>query len=258
MIDQTQSDAESAGGETATQPADPIEAKARELGWRPQSEYSGDPEDWLNPKEFLGRKPLHDKLKAQGKEIKAMRADFQKVAKGMAHMQAHAYQQALADLKAQRKAAMDAGDDDAVEQIDDAVTRTRHAKNQAEAAAKNTDSVVPPEVANWATKNPWFTQDAELRADAELYFRNYMHANPDAELDDALKYAERRTKAANPDKFKISTPKPSPVEGGRSPSGGTGGGKSYADMPKDARDACDVMVRKGLVSRENYVKGFFG
>ena len=51
---------------------DPYEDKARATGWRPLEEFEGDPETWVDAKEFLGRAPLFDKIKHQTKKQKEL------------------------------------------------------------------------------------------------------------------------------------------------------------------------------------------
>jgi hypothetical protein len=36
------------------------------------------------------------------------------------------------------------------------------------------------------------------------------------------------------------------------------GGKSYAALPDDAKKACDRFVKQGLMTKEQYIKDYFG
>ena len=49
--------------------------------------------------------------------------------------------------------------------------------------------------------------------------------------------------------------KPNRVEGGGTPSGRSGK-KGYADLPPEAKAACDRFVKQGLMTKEEYVKDF--
>ena len=59
--------------------------------------------------------------------------------------------------------------------------------------------------------------------------------------------------------FKKSTPsaRPSPVDVS-TPSRGSTSKKSYADLPAEAKQACDKFVKQGLLSKDQYVKDYFG
>ena len=51
--------------------------------------------------------------------------------------------------------------------------------------------------------------------------------------------------------------RPSPVDVS-TPSRGSTSKKSYADLPAEAKQACDKFVKQGLLSKDQYVKDYFG
>ena len=52
---------------------DLFESEARESGWVPKEEFTGDPKTWVDAAEFVRRGPLFKKIDTQSREIKAMR-----------------------------------------------------------------------------------------------------------------------------------------------------------------------------------------
>ena len=68
-----------------------------------------------------------------------------------------------------------------------------------------------------------------------------------------------RVKRMYPEKFNnVNRTKPSPVEG-NSPAGvGKKGGKSFNDLPAEAKEACLKFEKTKLLTREQYVKEYFG
>jgi hypothetical protein len=43
-------------------PTEEVAAKAARHGWKPLEEYEGDPDTWVDAKEFLGRAPLFERI----------------------------------------------------------------------------------------------------------------------------------------------------------------------------------------------------
>ena len=54
-------------------PSDPFVERALELGWRPQEEWTGPEEEFIDAKEFVRRQPLFEKIEAQSREIRAVK-----------------------------------------------------------------------------------------------------------------------------------------------------------------------------------------
>ena len=68
----------------------------------------------------------------------------------------------------------------------------------------------------------------------------------------------KRVKKLYPEKFMNSNRnRPSPVEGTTAPKS-TKMGKSFNDLPPEAKDACMKFEKQGLVTREQYLKEYFG
>ncbi len=51
--------------------------------------------------------------------------------------------------------------------------------------------------------------------------------------------------------------RPSPVEGATSAGGKQKKGKSYDDLPPEAKSTCDRYVEQGLMKKDEYVKEYF-
>src|SRR5690554_7872209 len=108
-----------------THEIDPVESKAREMGWRPKEEYDGDPETWVDAKEYVGRKPLYDEIHKTRKQVKKLERLQNEITQYVKKVEEVAYKKALADLKAQRKEAIAEADPDKVEEIGRASCRER-------------------------------------------------------------------------------------------------------------------------------------
>lgn len=235
-----------------------IEDRALTMGWTPKAQFKGDPDKWVDAETFVKRgEEFLPFLKANNKRLEK---ELEKVQKTLAKFQDHhtktearAYERAMKDLKSELAAATAAGDADAVEKIADDI-----ADLKADVTGKPADSVKHDNdvVETWVAQNEWYrTNDVMAAAAATIAAK----LESQGVTDTAKQLAEvtRQIKAEFPHKF--TNPRraePGAVEGGGSPP--RKAGKSYADLPPDAKKMCDDFVRdiKGF-TREQYVKDFF-
>lgn len=251
-----------------------VEQAAREMGWRPKEEFRGDSSKWVDAETFVSRgenfipilRADREKLRGEVAETKAALSETQKALKASqeaieALQQYHAedtarqVEKAKKDLVKQLKQARDDGDVEAEVEIQDELTRIRTAQATAPAPAPKPPATpaapaapvapaVDPEQAAWLEENTWFKTSPRLRGLAMGVAEELRAKQPglkgkafyeaiDVEMAEYLEPPARGT-----DK----------VQGGRGPSGGGGGSggrkKTYADLPAEAKAACDGYASK--------------
>ena len=151
------------GSLNPTQHAEIIETKAREKGWSPSEQWRGQPEAWVDAREFLGRQKLFDKIHDLQdrlyKQSESSKKDMQVISKHFVQMQEVAYQKAKRELEAQRKFAISEKDVDSVVAIEEEM-KTLDKEHQevvktAEAAQKqnSTSNVESPAFVAWKEAN---------------------------------------------------------------------------------------------------------
>lgn len=258
----------SAGDEAASAAADAVEAEAAKMGWTPKDQFKGDPAKWRPADEFVERGKnmlpiVQATVKRQATQIEELTRTVQDFASHMSKTEQRAYDRALTDLKSQRAAAVAAGDGETFAQIDDAIVDLRkeaEAKAVKAAPAKAGDDPVYEE---WEGRNTWL-KDPKMSAfgtAAANYLRSTGETSQGAEF---LELVTKEVKARFPDKFTNPRREAAPAVEGAAPAARKGG-KSYSDMPADARAACDRMAKNGYGSdakamgefKASYVKQYF-
>lgn len=238
------------------QPAD-VEARARDMGWKGKEEFKGDEKDFIDASEFVRRSeeilPIMRAHNAKlEKDLKRVTKTLEKFAEHHSKTEARAYARALSDLEARQAEAVEANDVVAVRQITKEITDLEKDAAKANGDAENSDADAFEE---WASKNTWFATDELLRdyaiGVAEKIKNDFK--DPVKQRDEV----SRRVKAAFPEKF--TNPRraqAAAVEGAGS--GAKTTGKSFADLPADAKAMCQSFERdiKGF-KRETYVKDYF-
>jgi hypothetical protein len=247
-----------------------LETRARAMGWTSKDEFKGDPAKWRDAGEFVERgENLLPLVKAQNKRLEREVAELKQTTKEFAeHLsktEQRAYDRAIADLKQQRKEALAAGDGDAFEKADEQIDKLQRdaAAKAAKHAEKKDDGGADPVYTEWESRNPWL-KDAELSEYAEFAAQKLRTGGERATGAEFLDLVAQKVKAQFPAKFTNPRRETAQAVEGAAPARRSGG-KAYADMPAEARAACDRMAKNGFAGDEkaqakfkaDYVKQYF-
>lgn len=249
-----------------------VEAEAREMGWRPKDEFKGADDKWVDAATFVEKgkhvlpiiKETANRLREENRTLQAKQgeltealADSQKAIKALEKYHQEDVKQkvekARTDLKAQLVAAKKSGDVEAEVEITDQLTTLNAADaaagerdTAAAAAGSNTqkpskkDYTQDPVYKDWVRDNPWFTEDP---IKAGIAYQVSANLRADGETVEGRAFLDKITEGVNKELTRLSGGRSAPrkVEGGKGGAGGNGsngGGKTYADLPADAKAAC--------------------
>lgn len=231
------SEADLAGGEPEPTEAETIEARARQMGWHPLSEYRGPSGKWVDAATFVERgetilpimrannRRMEEQLERQGGELTELRrtvADQTQVLGEMRDLAKRAneqgYQRARRELIEQRDAAVAAGDTTVFKQVDEQITELETSRAEAvRVPEKVTETpvptAVPVEIQAFADSNPWWNKDAFLSRQMIAEHEKVITRHPGATLAQQLDLALTNLKREFPDKFGITEeelPDPAP------------------------------------------------
>jgi hypothetical protein len=225
---------------------DAFAEKAKAAGWRPLEEFEGDPEHWVDAKEFVRRAPLYEKNHKLKREVTELKTAMHELKGHIGKVSEAAYKKAVADLESRRDEAIDLGDRAAVKEIDKEI--------KAAEALKTTADETHPAIAAWEKDNgEWFYKDPEIADFGLAHFQNYCKRNPN-DISGGLEAMERAVKKAYPEKFEKANPKrkdPPPVE-----PGGSQGKRSFgkADLTDEQRKVGQKFERMGIMTMDDYIK----
>jgi hypothetical protein len=259
-----------ADGEAATAAAAAVEAEATKMGWTPKDQFKGDPAKWRPADEFVERGKnmlpiVQATVKRQEKQIEELTRTVKDFTEHMTKTEQRAYDRAMADLKAQRKDAIAAGDGEAFEKVDEAITDLQKEVDAKAAKAKTSAPAAQddPVYSEWEGRNKWLA-DERMAEYAEFAANSMRSRGEKAQGAEFLDLVTKKVKEQFPDKFTNPRRESAPSVEGAAPAPRKGG-KSYADMPADARAACDRMAKNGFSGDQkaadkfkvDYVKQFF-
>jgi hypothetical protein len=236
--------------------------EAKRQGWVPQDEYTGPEDKWVDAETFVKKgkeinallRKDNDFLKREVAEMKTTMMEFKKF---HAETEKRAYERAMQDLREQKKEAISTGDGDKVLQIDDAIDELKQSRQTEKVA----HPVNQPDATfiQWSEDNKWYTTDAQLKTEADMIGEVIKRQNPTLIGEAFLNEVTTRVKRMYPEKFTNSNrSRPSPVEGTTAPKASQKAGKGFNDLPPEAKAACQKFEKQGLITREAYLKEYFG
>lgn len=252
------------------------QTEARKFGWTPKEEFKGDETQWKTAEEFLQRgKEINgflrkDLERIQGKNL-TLEQELREVRKAVeefkgfhAETAERAYKKALKDLQDKKKEAIVLGDGEAVIEVENQIdelkeSRVKQEVTSTEATKEVPDAIYQEQFIAWQSENPWFNEDKALRAAASGFADEVKYENPNLKGKAFLEAVSEKVKGAFPDRFDESPREKHPSVEGNSGGGNRSGSnkKSYADLPSDAKAACDKFVKQGLITKEQYIIDYF-
>ena len=243
---------------------DPVEEKARGMGWAPKEEWRGDPEKWKDAKTFVERsenilpivKERLDSGIKENRELKQtsqeLKQTFQEFHKKTAERE---FNRALEQVKQRKIEAVQGADVEEYQQAERAEQELL--KERQQPATQST--AVSPEFAAFESANDWYKTDPDMRAYADN-MGNYIASTRQLPYADMLREVEKEVKARYPHKFQNQRREAAPsVERSAETGLPVKAGKTYTDLPDEARKACDKFVKTipGF-TKEQYLKDYFG
>jgi hypothetical protein len=197
-------------------------------------------------------------VQRQTKQIDELKKTISEFAEFHTKVEQKAYERAFRELKAKQIEAVAKGDAEAFMQVDQEMAALHKEASEAPRIKVPQNDVVHPEYAEWVARNTWAETDPELAAYAEAQAQFLRARGDKREGMEFLDAVKERVKKEFPERFGNPRRNSAPaVEGASAPA--KKGGKTYADLPAEAKAACDRFVKNsgGKLTRETYVKQYF-
>lgn len=263
------------------------EDKARALNWTPKEEWKGDPSKWVDARTFLKRtEPILPMLKKDRdrliqkvdkleRELQNTRAAWQTHHEQDRGRIIQAYEDKISELKSLQKVAVEEGDLEKYEKIEQQreeveKKRTEHViAAEREEPQKKQPVQLPQELIDWGNENPWFGKDGRKTKIMQHVAEVVLFDNPTIDkmsrefYDITLESAKRAYPEAFGAKRKATTASDSSSGILSTTSREYTGrvkeatnGKTFADLPPEAKKMAMEMKSHGMPI-EQYVAEYF-
>lgn len=238
----------------------PIEEKASERGWAPESEWKGDPDEWVDAKTFVRQGELMDAISASNARNKANEQAIKDLLELNKQSTKAGFEQAIKEMKAKRREAREDNDWDAVDALDENIAE---AKNEMDSLSTDTrDDTTATKTAEqveleaWASTNTWYITDPFAQKEADDYAARFVKTERNKGNEPAfkavLKFVETSMKRAQPELFGKPPSSVQPSQGG----GGRSKGKTkftYNDLSDEQKRVATNFKKSGTMEIQAYV-----
>lgn len=260
-----------------------VEARARNMGWRPLEEFKGDQATWKDAGEFVRTAEanlpvMNERYRAlEGRYFKDttdLRQELEGVNKRLGETQQvltefrdfnsrteqRAYERAKRELESKRDVAVAHADTESfketqreLDELEKSV-RAAPAATQTEARPAQQDPPKPatppppdPAILQWITDNPWYNTDLDLRNEAHVFDAGIMSTQPGLSTAARLALVREKVHRSYPERFENQR-RNGAVAAVAEPDSAASPRrnprqKTFADLPPDAQGACDRIIR---------------
>lgn len=239
------------GQEAPAPELSPAEIEAMESGWRPEEEFKADPKNegkrWRTAEDFNDRKSFFDKIEESKRETKQLKAALQQLSGHHANVAKLAKEEALKELRAERKAAAADNDVTRVEEI-----RDREDALKAEIAQIKPPvqvSTLPPEYLEFERRNSWYKKDDRLTRYADALGRELVQEGSKTP-EQIFKAVEKEVRETFPEKFRNSNRDDAPE---MVPSGRRAPETKGFRLTDEQERIVKTFVGQGIMTREQYI-----
>ena len=250
------------------------EARARRLGWVPLEDFKGDPAKHRSAEEFLERGEsmlpllkrdndrLHDGMTKLERRLEEQSRTFAQYVEFATKGEERAYKRALSELEAKRDSAIETADVNAARQAQRQIDELNKDAMQAPKPVPKPEEApqVDPVVQSWISENTWFDKSPSLRAYSVEVFGELERQFPGKSRSELLAETKQKTMDRFPEKFGVN---PKREDAGAVATPGAvahqrrKAGRSYDDLPAEAKKACDKFVKTiPNFTREDYCKNY--
>lgn len=245
----------------------PTEQRAVEQGWKPLSDWEGEPDEHRSAREFLDRGELLSTIKNTKSQLREITQVVANLTEHNKRVYIAGYDKALKDLRLQRAQAMEDRNPQAVAQMDELIDKTKD--HIAAARATPTAQPTAQETATFVQfkeDNGWYNASPKMKKWAHGEAIEYVQDHPADANNEAAVYAHlaKEVKKEFPEYFQSRSRLPASPDGdGTRSSGGPGakGGstafaKLMATLPEDQQKVAKDFVKRGIMTQDAYVEQY--
>ena len=171
----------------------PTEVEARKDGWRPEDEWEGDPDQWVDAKEFVYRGSLMRRIQQESKSAKTLRKELDQLRGTVKQLAEHnrklastEKEEMIDDLNDMRKEALQEQNFDKLIEIEGKIKEVENLEDEIPEVPESDQTQEHPAVAAWREQNDWYDSDPVLAGAADALATQLRQKNPDWEPEKLL------------------------------------------------------------------------
>lgn len=238
-----------------------VETAARAQGWVPKEEWSGPPEKWRPADVFVDRGELLGKIKSQSQEMRELRDMLNHLSEQNRRLYEAGYEKAIHELQSLRDQAIEAGDRQAVRDLDKEIRAHEAAKAEAsKPVTVKQQNNLEENFRQFVTRNRWYEQNERMQDWANGRAVKYRTQHPNSTDVEVYEHLEEEARKHYPEYFrKVGAPSPD-GKGDRSgvstpkARGGDEFEELLANLTEEQASIARNLVKRQVISKEKYVQ----
>ena len=190
----------------------PTQEKAFSKGWRPEKDWDGESDEWVDAREFNFRGELMARISEQSSILNNFKNQIAERDTTIKDMSAHhknvaeiEYKKALKMLQDAKVEALDEGESETVVKLDDEIDdlKQKARRSKVPNTKKPIKDTTPPEVIDWLqkTQNKWYVNDPFLKSVADGIAKGIIQANPNTAPTRLLEQMDKKIREELPHRF---------------------------------------------------------
>lgn len=236
--------------DTPNDQPDPIADLASEMGWVPQEQFRGNPDEWKPAADFI--KAGRDINRSMSRELKGMRDQVERIGRTTSQLIEDKVAERDAYWQGQHAKAVETGN---LELAERAIDERLKLKGQPSPAGEPPRD--PPETADFKSRNAeWFGKDRLATARAMEIAENLAKLGDD--IPTQLREVERAIRKEFPEHFKAAAKPPAQTQtGGTRAAATTSRAKGFADMPPESQKLAKEYETKHGIKPETFAASYW-
>lgn len=247
------------------------ENEARAQGWRPQEEWTGEPERWVNAETFVTRaqnwsghlKKELDEMRSLMRQQAALNKRNQEALIQNAKIREQELQQQIQRLEQQRADAISSADGAQAVALERSIREsaqelTEVQKQVSQPAINSQDAQV---AADWRAARPWYGTDKDITRECDYIGNTFGQMNPNEPLSEILDFVDKEIKRRHPELAGAVTKPKGPQGGSDSASGirnvnssSNSDTASWESLDDTQKRLADQLIARGVFAdRKAYV-----
>lgn len=263
--------------------------KAWSQGWRPQELFAGKTKDgkekpFVSAEDYLKKSEealpvAQERLREMEKKIEEANKLAKQAEKRVQEAEARGYKKAMEELEKRQRQAVEDGDLETFDKLreeEKSLSKFRVdapmienpeeivkeiAEEQKGQSAKQNNQPVLSEadqqvLQDWSSRNQWFATDARLAAYAKAISDDLIQTKPYLSLRDRLEIISQEVGETFHNKFSSKKEADPAFDSGAKGFGSSPKPKGYSDLPANAKESCEDLIRMRGITGESEIKQF--
>lgn len=229
----------------------PIEQEAMDNGWRPEEEFKAEPKNegkqWRTAADFMDRKSFFDKIEEGKRETKQLKQALNQLSIHHQNVAKQAKEEALKELRLERKAAAAQNDVEKVEEIRDREEELKEEIRSIQAPVQ-VQTELPQEYVDFTARNSWYKKDDKMTLYADALGQKLLSEGKSPQQ--IFKTVEADVRETFPEKFRNPNRDVAPE---MVPSGRRASPTQGFRLTEAEERVATTFAKTGIMTREQYI-----